>query len=112
MNRLEGKVAIVTGAADGIGLCISQSFVKEGASVVMCDINIEKCDKEAAALKNECSILKQLINTTIDKFGKIDILVNNAAVAIEGDIREMPESDWDTLMNTNLKSVFRGQFKL
>ncbi|NND80434.1 MAG: SDR family oxidoreductase [Maribacter sp.] len=121
MNRLKDKVAIITGAANGIGLAISQAFVHEGAKVVMCDINIAKCDEEAQKLcakggiakSYACDVgvtddLKLVIEKTLGAFGKIDILVNNAAVAISGDIREMPESAWDTIMNINLKSVFRG----
>ena len=121
MDRLKGKVAIVTGAADGIGLAISQAFVNEAAIVVMCDINADKCDKEARKLSENDAIVKSyscdvgvtkdvesVIEKTIAAYGRIDILVNNAAVAISGDIREMPEEDWDTVMNINLKSVFRG----
>ena len=121
MDRLKGKVAIITGAADGIGLAISQAFVNEGALVVMCDINRDKCDEEARKLNDHvgtvrsylCDVgitkdVKNVVDRTLAEFGKIDILVNNAAVAISGDIREMPEEDWDTVMNVNLKSVFRG----
>ncbi len=121
MNRLKDKVAIVTGAAEGIGLAISQAFVNEGAKVVMCDINIAKCDEEVQKLSAKGGIAKSyscdvgetkevqtVIEKTIEAFGCIDILVNNAAVAISGDIRKMPEEDWDTIMNVNLKSVFRG----
>lgn len=121
MSRLKNKIAIVTGAADGIGLAISEAFVKEGATVVMGDINIEKCEAEADRLKKEGGIIRAyscdvgltaevqtLIEATIEEFDRIDILINNAAVAISGDIREMPESEWDRLMNINLKSVFRG----
>ena len=121
MNRLKGKVAIITGAADGIGLAISHAFVNEGASVVMCDINANKCDKEAQKLKINGGVIRSylcdvgvtkdiqfVIDKTIKEFGRIDVLVNNAAVAISGDIRQMTESDWDHLMNINLKGVFRG----
>ena len=48
-----------------------------------------------------------LINSAINEFGRIDVLVNNAAIAIKGNIMEMPEADWDMLMNTNLKSIYR-----
>lgn len=121
MSRLKNKIAIVTGAADGIGLAISESFVTEGATVVMCDINEDKCKTEANKLTIQggitrayyCDVgssedLKTIVDNTIKEFGRIDVLVNNAAVAVSGDIRQMPESDWDHLMNVNLKSVFRG----
>jgi NAD(P)-dependent dehydrogenase (short-subunit alcohol dehydrogenase family) len=118
--RLQNKVAIITGAANGIGLSIAAAFVQEGAKVLMADIDEIKVNQEATALaKNgaisiglKCDVgdttdVKQLIETAIRLFGKIDILVNNAAVAIGGNIVEMPEADWDTVMNINLKSVYR-----
>lgn len=121
MDRLKGKIAIVTGAANGIGLAISQAFVREGASVVMCDIDELKCNEEANKLAKNggsatsyvCDVgvtkdVQLVVDKTVAEFGRIDILVNNAAVAVSRDIREMSESDWDHLMNINLKSVFRG----
>ena len=121
MERLKNKVAIITGAADGIGLAISQAFAKEGASVMMSDINADKCEEEAAALVADgyvaksvlCDVsntreVKNLVETTLSAFEKIDVLINNAAVAIGGHIATMPEEDWDELMNTNLKSIYRS----
>lgn len=120
-GRLKGKVAIVTGAADGIGLAISNAFVTEGCIVVMADVNITKCEVEAERLSKQgfsvkpvkCDVgnsqeVTNLVKVTIDQFSQIDILVNNAAVAISGNILDMPEEDWDKIMNVNLKSVFRG----
>jgi NAD(P)-dependent dehydrogenase (short-subunit alcohol dehydrogenase family) len=120
MERLENKVAIVTGAADGIGLAISKAFAKEGATVVMGDINDTKCNQEADKLLKQnqkalplfCDVgstdsVNMMIKTCIENYGRIDVLVNNAAVAISGNISEMPDEDWDRLMNVNLKGVFR-----
>ena len=120
MERLKDKVAIVTGAADGIGLAISEAFAKEGATVVMGDINEAKCKQEASSLLKQslmvlplfCDVGKtdsvnMMVKTCIENYSKIDVLVNNAAVAIPGTITEMPEEDWDRLMNVNLKGVFR-----
>ena len=120
MNRLEGKIAIITGAADGIGLAISQAFAKEGATVVMGDINDLKCNEEADKILNQnqkalsllCDVgetdsVKRMVKTCIENYGRIDILINNAAIAISGNITEMSDEDWDRLMNVNLKGVFR-----
>jgi len=120
MERLKNKVAIVTGSADGIGLAICKAFAEEGATVVMGDINKEKCKHEADKfLKQNLKVLpvfcdvgnsdsvNLMVKTCIENFGKIDVLVNNAAIAISGNITEMPDEDWDRLMNVNLKGAFR-----
>lgn len=120
MGRLNDKVAIVTGAADGLGLAIAKAFAIEGASVVMGDVNKVKCKNEAekleemglSALAIFCDVgntesVNALVDNCINNFGKVDVLVNNAAVAISSNITEMPEDAWDTLMNINLKGYFR-----
>ena len=118
--RLENKVAIITGAANGIGLAIGEAFVKEGAILIAGDIDEKKCKVEADRLSADGAIVRAIrcdvsvtedvdrfINSVINEFGRIDVLVNNAAIAISGNIMEMPEGDWDMLMNTNLKSIYR-----
>jgi NAD(P)-dependent dehydrogenase (short-subunit alcohol dehydrogenase family) len=118
--RLENKVAIITGAANGIGLAIGEAFVKEGAILIAGDIDEKKCKVEADRLSADgatvrairCDVsvtedVDRFINSAINEFGRIDVLVNNAAIAIRGNIMEMPEEDWDILMNTNLKSIYR-----
>ena len=118
--RLKNKVAIVTGGANGIGLSIVTAFAREGAAVVLSDIDEAKLKQEAQhlaasgaqALAVKADVgntedVKNLIQPTIETFGKVDILVYNAAVPIPGNIMEMPESDWDTLMNINVKSLYR-----
>lgn len=120
MGRLNNRVAIITGAADGIGLEISKAFTREGASVVMGDINEEKCQLEADKLVQQnlnvlpvyCDVgdtdlVNLMVQTCKERYGKIDVLVNNAAIAIPGNITEMHENDWDRVMNVNLKGVFR-----
>jgi len=118
--RLKNKVAVITGAANGIGLAISEAFVKEGAIIIGGDIDEKKCKSEAERLGADGAIVRavmcdvgvtddvdRLINSVINEFGRIDILVNNAAIVIKRNITEMPEADWDRLMNVNLKSVYR-----
>lgn len=118
--RLKNKVAVITGAADGIGLAIAESFLKEGAIVYAADINEQKCKSEAKRLSSDKTIIwavkcdvgntvevNNLIRKVIKESSRIDVLVNNAAVSIMGRITEMPEEDWDLLMNINLKSVYR-----
>lgn len=117
--RLKNKVAIVTGAANGIGLAIAKTFLKEGAVVYMADIDKNKVEKESNDLSLSsanvfpvaCDVsnvqdVKRLIHLVLNQHKRIDILVNNAAVAIGGNIEDMPEDDWDRLIVTNLKSVF------
>jgi NAD(P)-dependent dehydrogenase (short-subunit alcohol dehydrogenase family) len=118
--RLKNKIAVITGAANGIGLAIAEAFAGSGAIVIGSDTNEEKCKAEmqrlaesgAIALAIKCDVgiteeVNHLINMAIKEFGRVDILVNNAAVPIGGNIMEMPEADWDVLMNVNLKSIFR-----
>jgi len=118
--RLINKVAVITGAANGIGLAIGEAFVKEGAILVAGDIDEKKCTEEAGRLGKDGAIVLAikcdvsqardvnfLINSAVSEFGRIDILVNNAAIAVKANIMEMPEADWDRLMDTNLKSVYR-----
>ncbi len=118
--RLKNKVAVITGAANGIGLAISEAFAKEGAIIIASDIDEKKCKAEAERLNANGAVVRavrcdvgvtkdveHLINAAIIEFGRIDVLVNNAAIAIGANIMEMPEADWDMLMNTNLKSIYR-----
>ena len=115
MSRLATKVAIVTGAASGIGLGIAQLFIREGAKVVFSDIN--KSGKEAAdaagkkALFIECDIsnaesVKNLVAKTLEAFGTIDILVNNAGILYLKPISETSDEEWNAIINTNLKGPF------
>jgi NAD(P)-dependent dehydrogenase (short-subunit alcohol dehydrogenase family) len=120
MDRLKDKVVIVTGAADGLGLAISETFATEGATVVMGDINEGKCKAEAEIFVKQglsvvpvvCDVgnsdsVNAMVSFCIEKFKKIDVLVNNAALAISGNIIEMPDEDWDRAMNINLTGYFR-----
>ncbi len=117
MNRLEGKVAIITGAASGMGLAAAKLFAEEGAKVVAVDIkNIEAI----TALENPNILGMQLdvsdeegwnnvAKATEEAFGKIDVLVNNAGLQFgPRGILDTPQSEWDTIMNVDLKGSWLG----
>lgn len=117
---LENKVAVVTGGSRGIGRAIALKFAENGAAVVI-NYNsspdaaedavkkITEAGGKAAAFKADVSDFKQaeaLIKFTIETFGDLGILVNNAGITRDQLIMMMPESDWDAVINTNLKSAF------
>ena len=122
MKRLEGKVAIVTGSDRGIGRGIAISLAKEGCNVI---VNSHKDVKEGSDVVNEITNLgsdaifavadvsnekdvKNLVEKSIKKFGKLDIFVNNAGILVSGSVRELTEKDWERQMAVNLKGVFFG----
>ena len=120
MKLLEGKTALITGASRGIGKAIALKFAAEGANVAFSDL---KYDDLAEALEKELNAMgvkgkgyasdassfdgsEQLVNQIIEDFGKIDILVNNAGITRDNLLLRMTESDWDLIMQVNLKSAF------
>jgi 3-oxoacyl-[acyl-carrier protein] reductase len=117
--RLKNKVAIITGGGSGIGKESSIMFAKEGASVVVADID-EKGGKETVeeihALGLEAFYVKlnvsnreesrQMVLDTIDKYGRIDVLVNNAGITQDALVAKMTEEQWDRVIDVNLKGVF------
>lgn len=111
---LENKVCIVTGAASGIGLAIAESFAKDGAKVVLADINEEKLRIEAERLGGEYfrtdlskrADCKALVDFALDKFSKVDVLVNVAGIQNVAPIEEFPEDKWDFMMNLMLTAPF------
>jgi 3-oxoacyl-[acyl-carrier protein] reductase len=117
--KLTGKVAIVTGAAQGIGRSIAMLLARNGADIVVSDINLEKAEEtakeiesigsKAMAVKVNVANLKdveQMVEAILEKFGKIDILVNNAGIARDKLILRMTEEDWDAVLDVNLKGTF------
>jgi len=122
--RLKNKVAIVTGGAQGIGKAYVLGFSREGAKVVIADINIEAANKtaeevlknggEALAIKTDASSVEdtqEMVRKTIDRFGRIDILVNNAAIFGRvrmkiGPFDELEMSEWDRSWDVNVKGPF------
>lgn len=120
-GSLKGKIAVVTGAADGIGHAISKAMAEEGAHVVMGDIDDAKGEAAAKALRDaggkadyrHCDVAEDADIAALIAhaagLGRIDVLVNNAAIAIGGfPLHEMTDDQWHRLMAVNLTSVFRG----
>jgi glucose 1-dehydrogenase len=112
--KLNDKVAIITGAARGIGLSCAERFTAEGAKVVLTDILDEAGTAEAKRLGAtylHCDVSKSSdVNATVaavmEKFGRVDILMNNAAISISADFLDMTEADYDRVIDINLKGSF------
>ena len=118
-DRLSGKIAILTGAARGIGRAIAQLMVKEGAKVVVCDVDFEAAQEtaqalagsgnKALALRLDVSKPKEALAVVQDvkrRFDRIDILVNNAGICPRIPLLEVSESDFDRIVSVNLKGTF------
>ena len=109
MSSLLGKVAIVTGASRGIGAAIVKKLADEGATVVACARSIESCEGAAMCQKVDVSDSAQVdacVKATIEKFGKVDVLVNNAGITKDGLLMRMSDDDWNQVLDINLKGTF------
>jgi 3-oxoacyl-[acyl-carrier protein] reductase len=120
MGRLDGKVAVVTGASRGIGRAVAIKLASLGAKVVVNYLSnkaaaedvlraIQEVGGEAVAVQANVGILEdaqRLIQSSLDHFGRIDILVNNAGTTRDALLVRMSEEDWDVVINTNLKGPF------
>jgi 3-oxoacyl-[acyl-carrier protein] reductase len=120
MKLLEGKTAIVTGAARGIGKAVAIRFAQEGCNIAFTDLVFDEHSKATEAeiaaygvkVKGYASNAAQfeethaVVNTIVSDFGKVDILVNNAGITRDGLMMRMSEQQWDTVINVNLKSAF------
>lgn len=120
MKLLEGKVAIITGAARGIGKAIAIAYAKQGANVAFTDINADEnfmqTEQELNALgvtakgyASNASNYEQsvaVVDQIVKDFGRVDILVNNAGITRDGLLLRMSEEQWDLVINVNLKSAF------
>ncbi|WP_269931341.1 SDR family NAD(P)-dependent oxidoreductase [Aminobacter sp. HY435] len=114
--KLEGKTAIVTGGARGIGFAIAERFVQEGARVVIADIDLEQGSAAERDLGQHARFVRtdvgrrldihNLVAATIDAFGDIDILVNNAGIDHRADFLDITEQDFDRVLTVNLKGAF------
>jgi len=118
--HVKGKVAVVTGGASGIGLGLCTRFAREGAQVVLSDLSQESCERESAPIGafpvranvgNEDDI-ENLVSATIDRFGRIDLFVSNAGIAIDGGI-DTPTDKWQKIINVNLMSeIFAAKYAI
>jgi len=117
MGRVDGKVVVVTGAATGIGRGAAEALAAEGAMVVLGDVD-EAGAGVAEAIGSGASFVRAdvrssvdveaLVRTAVDRHGRLDGIVNNAAVAIPGSAGEMSEEDWQRVLDVNLSGVWRG----
>ena len=117
--RLSKKVAVVTGGSKGIGKAISLRLAREGADIVIADINSKEAEKTATKIQkiwSPCLAIKtdvirsddvdKMVEQVIKKFGRIDILVNNAGISSMAPMVDLKERDWDANMSVNAKGVF------
>jgi len=119
-KRLQDKVAIITGAAQGIGLATAELFAREGAKVVLVDLDEALVAKSAQSVADACGSqtlgakanvakfedCEAVVKQAVEKFGKVDILVNNAGITKDNLMMRMSDADWDLVMNVNLKGAF------
>ncbi|MEM2932183.1 MAG: SDR family oxidoreductase [Nitrososphaerota archaeon] len=118
-ERLSNKIAVITGAASGIGRAIALEFAREGASIVLVDIDEKGLIEVASLIKangkkainvvadlTKVSDIEKILLKALKEFGRIDILVNSVGVLRGGRIEDLSEADWDLVMNVNLKAVF------
>ena len=117
---LKGKVALITGAAQGIGKAISEKLASAGVNLILWDVNLELAEKVASELQTEKNIktLAQKVDVSnysmveaglkkaLEEFLQIDILVNNAGITRDGLLIRMSEEDWDKVIDVNLKGTF------
>ncbi|MCB0283506.1 MAG: 3-oxoacyl-ACP reductase FabG [Calditrichaeota bacterium] len=115
MNRLENRVAIITGGAQGIGAVTAERFAEEGATVIIWDVNKEAGEAQALKLKNsqfmkvnvaDTAEVDTAVQAIVKQYGKIDILINNAGITRDATLHKMEEAQWDAVIDINLKGVF------
>ncbi len=121
MDDLSDRVAVVTGAASGIGRALAERFAAEGARVVVADIDGARLAEEAGRLRERghqvldvvtdvgsAAAVDHLAQRTVDHFGRVDVLCNNAGTIAFGSAWELEQADWDRVIETNLMSVVHG----
>src|SRR3954451_9154579 len=116
--KLMDKIALITGGAQGIGKETAKRFLQEGANVVICDYDksagvaaLEELNSERVEFftvdVTDSAQIGQMVESTIDKHGKIDVLVNNAGITIDGFLTKMEEEAWEKVIAVNLSGVFK-----
>jgi 3-oxoacyl-[acyl-carrier protein] reductase len=117
--KLKGKVALVTGGAQGIGRAISLLFAQEGADIAIFDVNLKEAQNTQAEINSlgrqslvlsvdvtDYAQVEEAVNKILDKFTKVDILVNNAGITKDNLLVRLADSDWDAVLKVNLKGTF------
>lgn len=120
MALLEGRTAVITGAAQGLGLAIAQAFVAEGANVVLGDLNEEAVQQAAKdlgagdrAIGMACNVVElaqveALVNKANEVFGSVDVMVNNAGITRDATMRKMTEEQFDQVIAVHLRGTWNG----
>ncbi|MET7462688.1 3-oxoacyl-ACP reductase FabG [Nonomuraea sp. NPDC005501] len=123
MTLLDGRTAVITGGAQGIGLAIAEVFVKEGARVVLGDLNLDAAEAAAKQLGGpataraaRCDVtnasdVDALLQTALDAFGTLDVMVNNAGITRDATMRTMTEDQFDQVVDVHLKGTWNGTRK-
>jgi len=118
-TALEGKVSLITGGARGIGKEIAMVFARNGSDIAICDVNLEEAEKTAQEIRDlgreslafktdvtDSSQVQDMVDKILDKFNKIDILINNAGITKDNLLLRMSEDEWDKVIAVNLKGTF------
>ena len=119
MKRLEGKISIITGAAQGIGLATALKFAREGATVIVCDVRqaavdaaVKQCEAEGATALGfvmdvtQREMVDAVVARVRERFGRIDVLVNNAGITQDARLQKMTLEQFDKVIDVNLRGVF------
>lgn len=120
MNELKGKVAVITGGASGIGLATVEAFLAKGCKVVLSDYDVESGEKQVDRLKDKGEVIfikadvskedevKSMIEQTVEKFGSVDVIFNNAGIGAQGETHNLTYEDYSKVIKINQDGVFFG----
>ncbi|MBT3323392.1 MAG: 3-oxoacyl-[acyl-carrier-protein] reductase [Anaerolineae bacterium] len=118
--NLEGRIALITGSARGIGKAIAETLAARGAKVIIADLEMDLADETASEIADSFDVetlalevdvadqasAKAMVKSAVKAFGQVDILVNNAGITRDGLVMRMKEKDWDMVIDINLKGAF------